>query len=39
MRCRSTVSAPPRILWSDGAAPGELVVQIRATDRAGLLAG
>jgi len=30
--------APPRILWSDGAAPGELIVQIRATDRAGLLA-
>ena len=32
------VIAPPRILWSDGAAPGELVVQIRSTDRAGLLA-
>ena len=32
------VSAPPRILWYDGAAPDELVVQIRATDRAGLLA-
>ena len=30
--------APPRILWSDGADPGELVVQIRSTDRAGLLA-
>jgi len=30
--------APPRILWSDGAKPGELVVQIRSTDRAGLLA-
>ncbi len=30
--------APPRILWSDGAQPGELIVQIRATDRAGLLA-
>ena len=30
--------APPRILWSDGAEPGELVVQIRSTDRAGLLA-
>jgi [protein-PII] uridylyltransferase len=30
--------APPKILWSDGAEPGELVVQIRATDRAGLLA-
>ncbi|RAV14480.1 [protein-PII] uridylyltransferase [Mycolicibacterium sp. GF69] len=32
------VTAPPRILWSDGARPGELVVQIRSTDRAGLLA-
>src|SRR5690349_10800730 len=32
------VAAPPRILWSDGAAPGELVVQIRSTDRTGLLA-
>jgi [protein-PII] uridylyltransferase len=32
------VTAPPRILWSDGPEPGELVVQIRATDRAGLLA-
>jgi len=32
------VTAPPRILWSDGAEPGELVVQIRSTDRAGLLA-
>jgi [protein-PII] uridylyltransferase len=31
-------TAPPRILWSDGAEPGELVVQIRTTDRAGLLA-
>jgi [protein-PII] uridylyltransferase len=31
-------TAPPKILWSDGAEPGELVVQIRATDRAGLLA-
>jgi [protein-PII] uridylyltransferase len=30
--------APPKILWSAGAEPGELVVQIRATDRAGLLA-
>ena len=39
MRCRSTgVSAPPRILWHDGAAPGQLVVEIRTTDRAGLLA-
>ncbi|MDG5485522.1 [protein-PII] uridylyltransferase [Mycolicibacterium gadium] len=32
------VVAPPRILWSDGAAPGELVVQIRSADRTGLLA-
>lgn len=31
-------TAPPRILWSDGAGPGELMVQIRASDRAGLLA-
>ena len=31
-------TAPPRILWSEGAEPGELVVQIRSTDRAGLLA-
>ena len=30
--------APPRIMWSEGAEPGELVVQIRTTDRAGLLA-
>jgi [protein-PII] uridylyltransferase len=32
------VPAPPRILWFDGTSPGELVVQIRTTDRAGLLA-
>lgn len=32
------VVAPPRILWSDGAAPGEQVVQVRSIDRAGLLA-
>jgi [protein-PII] uridylyltransferase len=31
-------AAPPRILWSEGAQPGELVVQIRSTDRTGLLA-
>jgi [protein-PII] uridylyltransferase len=31
------VPAPPRILWSDGGAPGELVVQIRSIDRPGLL--
>ena len=38
-RCRST-GCPRRraILWLDGAAPDELVVEIRATDRAGLLA-
>jgi [protein-PII] uridylyltransferase len=33
---RST--APPRILWLDTAAPGDLVVEIRAMDRVGLLA-
>jgi [protein-PII] uridylyltransferase len=32
---RST--APPRILWLD-AAPGQLVVEVRAMDRIGLLA-
>lgn len=32
------VPARPRILWSDGSAPGELIVQIRTIDRAGLLA-
>ena len=32
------VPAPPRVLWFDGTSPGELVVQIRTTDRAGLLA-
>jgi [protein-PII] uridylyltransferase len=31
-------AAPPRILWFDGNAPDQLVVQIRTTDRAGLLA-
>jgi [protein-PII] uridylyltransferase len=30
--------APPRVLWFDGHEPGELVVQIRANDRSGLLA-
>lgn len=30
--------APPRILWFDGTASGEFVLQIRSTDRAGLLA-
>ncbi|MDO3636905.1 [protein-PII] uridylyltransferase [Mycolicibacterium arseniciresistens] len=32
------VPAPPRVLWSEGATAGELIVQIRSTDRAGLLA-
>ncbi|MBV8349810.1 MAG: [protein-PII] uridylyltransferase, partial [Mycolicibacterium sp.] len=33
---RST--APPHILWLDGQARGQLLVEIRTTDRAGLLA-
>src|SRR5271165_3376263 len=33
---RST--APPRILWLDGGAPGRQLIEIRAGDRAGLLA-
>ena len=33
---RST--APPRILWLDAAAPGQLLVEVRAMDRLGLLA-
>ncbi|MEE6176499.1 [protein-PII] uridylyltransferase [Mycobacterium sp. 050134] len=33
---RST--APPRILWLDAAAPGQLVAEVRAMDRLGLLA-
>ncbi|ORW04287.1 protein-PII uridylyltransferase [Mycobacterium lacus] len=33
---RST--APPRILWLDSAAPDQLVVEVRAMDRIGLLA-
>lgn len=32
------VPAPPRVLWFDGMSPGELIVQIRTIDRAGLLA-
>jgi [protein-PII] uridylyltransferase len=32
------VPAPPRILWSEGSAPGEMIVQIRSIDRPGLLA-
>ncbi|MFB1296791.1 [protein-PII] uridylyltransferase [Mycobacterium sp. pW049] len=31
-------AAPPRVLWHDGAAAGRAVAEIRATDRAGLLA-
>jgi [protein-PII] uridylyltransferase len=31
-------AAPPRLLWHDGRAPRELLVEIRSTDRAGLLA-
>ncbi|MBO0863796.1 MAG: [protein-PII] uridylyltransferase, partial [Mycobacterium sp.] len=30
-------TAPPRILWFDGT-PGRVIIEIRATDRAGLLA-
>ena len=32
------VYAPPQILWHDGSAPGQLLVEIRSTDRTGLLA-
>jgi len=32
------VPAPPRILWYDGSAAGQLLVEIRSTDRTGLLA-
>ncbi|OBH60670.1 [protein-PII] uridylyltransferase [Mycobacterium sp. E2479] len=31
-------SAPPRILWVDSASPDQLIVEVRATDRLGLLA-
>jgi [protein-PII] uridylyltransferase len=31
-------TAPPRILWFDVTAPGQLIVEIRAADRTGLLA-
>jgi [protein-PII] uridylyltransferase len=34
----SRSAAPPRILWFDGSTPGELIVEIRATDHTGLLA-
>jgi [protein-PII] uridylyltransferase len=30
-------AAPPRVIWHDGAGQGQLVAEIRATDRAGLL--
>lgn len=30
-------AARPRVLWHDGGGPGQLVAEIRATDRAGLL--
>lgn len=30
-------AAPPRVLWHDGEGPGRVVVEIRTTDRAGLL--
>jgi [protein-PII] uridylyltransferase len=32
------VPAPPRILWRDGTVAGQLLVEIRSTDRTGLLA-
>jgi len=32
------VPAPPRILWHDGSAAGQLLVEIRSADRTGLLA-
>ncbi|OBJ13446.1 [protein-PII] uridylyltransferase, partial [Mycobacterium colombiense] len=31
-------SAPPRILWIDSASPDQLIVEVRAMDRLGLLA-
>jgi [protein-PII] uridylyltransferase len=34
----SRVQAPPRVLWFDGTSPGEFILQIRSTDRPGLLA-
>jgi [protein-PII] uridylyltransferase len=34
----NNVIAPPKILWFEGTAPREYVVQIRSSDRAGLLA-
>jgi [protein-PII] uridylyltransferase len=32
------LTAPPRILWFDTATPGQPIVEVRATDRPGLLA-
>ena len=34
----NSAPAPPRILWRDGSDPGQLMVEIRTTDRTGLLA-
>ncbi|WP_286198931.1 [protein-PII] uridylyltransferase [Mycobacterium sp. ELW1] len=34
----NAVPAPPRILWHDGSGEGRLIVEIRTTDRTGLLA-
>ncbi|ORB32510.1 [protein-PII] uridylyltransferase [Mycolicibacterium parafortuitum] len=31
-------TAPPKVLWHEGSNPGQLVAEIRATDRTGLLA-
>ena len=35
---RHASTAPPRILWLDTGTPGQLVVEVRAMDRLGLLA-
>ncbi len=34
----NSAPAPPRVLWRDGSEPGRLLVEIRTTDRTGLLA-
>jgi len=34
----NSAPAPPRVLWRDGSTPGHLLVEIRTTDRTGLLA-
>ncbi len=34
----NSAPAPPRVLWHEGSGPGQLVVEIRTTDRTGLLA-